>query len=110
KSLDRMALRHLLCPTEIRALRLVFGRDYRKLGELDLSSVQHFILKLMVKEKQEKDKIESKPDKNEKRGEAREKSKSITVKRERKNEENTSQGTKDAKSFKVLLIEEKEKG
>nr|GFD38027.1 putative reverse transcriptase domain-containing protein [Tanacetum cinerariifolium] len=28
---------------EIRGLRLVFGKDYRKLGELGLSSVQHFI-------------------------------------------------------------------
>ncbi|GJZ68200.1 retrotransposon protein, putative, ty3-gypsy subclass [Tanacetum coccineum] len=28
---------------EIRSLRLVFGKDYRKLGELVLSSVQHFI-------------------------------------------------------------------
>nr|GFD44389.1 putative nucleotidyltransferase, ribonuclease H [Tanacetum cinerariifolium] len=37
KSLDCMALQLLLCPTEIRALRLVFGRDYRKLGELGLS-------------------------------------------------------------------------
>nr|GEV11493.1 putative nucleotidyltransferase, ribonuclease H [Tanacetum cinerariifolium] len=42
-----MALRLLLCPTEIRGLRLVFGRDYRKLEELGLSSVQHFILKSM---------------------------------------------------------------
>nr|GFA76601.1 putative nucleotidyltransferase, ribonuclease H [Tanacetum cinerariifolium] len=32
---------------EIRGLRLIFGRDYRKLGELGLSSVQHFILKPM---------------------------------------------------------------
>ncbi|GJW61409.1 hypothetical protein Tco_0110744 [Tanacetum coccineum] len=37
-----------MCPTEIRSLRLVFGKDYRKLGELVLSSVQHFILKPMV--------------------------------------------------------------
>nr|GFB93602.1 putative nucleotidyltransferase, ribonuclease H [Tanacetum cinerariifolium] len=47
KSLDCMALRLLLCPTEIQGLRLVFGRDYRKLGELGLSSVQRFILKPM---------------------------------------------------------------
>nr|GFD00101.1 putative reverse transcriptase domain-containing protein [Tanacetum cinerariifolium] len=32
---------------EIRGLRLVFGRDYRKLRELGLSSVQHVILKPM---------------------------------------------------------------
>nr|GFD37758.1 putative nucleotidyltransferase, ribonuclease H [Tanacetum cinerariifolium] len=32
-----MALRLLLCPTEIRGLRLIFGRDYRKVGELGLS-------------------------------------------------------------------------
>nr|GFC14717.1 putative reverse transcriptase domain-containing protein [Tanacetum cinerariifolium] len=44
KSLDCIALRLLLCPTKIRGLRLVFRRDYRKLGELGLSSVQHFIL------------------------------------------------------------------
>nr|GFC48927.1 putative nucleotidyltransferase, ribonuclease H [Tanacetum cinerariifolium] len=42
-----MALRLLMCPTEIRGLRLVFGRDFRKLGELGLCLVQHFILKLM---------------------------------------------------------------
>nr|GEY63483.1 putative nucleotidyltransferase, ribonuclease H [Tanacetum cinerariifolium] len=47
KSLDCMALQLLLCPTEIRGLRLIFGRDYIKLGELGLSSVQYFILKLM---------------------------------------------------------------
>nr|GFC84753.1 retrotransposon protein, putative, Ty3-gypsy subclass [Tanacetum cinerariifolium] len=47
KSLDCMALRLLLCLTEIRGLRLIFGRDYRKLGELGLSLVQHFILKPM---------------------------------------------------------------
>ncbi|GKG30508.1 retrotransposable element Tf2, partial [Tanacetum coccineum] len=29
---------------ENRSLRLVFGKDYRKLGELVLNSVQHFIL------------------------------------------------------------------
>ncbi|GJV73751.1 putative nucleotidyltransferase, ribonuclease H [Tanacetum coccineum] len=34
KSLDCMVLRLLLCPTEIRSLRLVFGKDYRKLREL----------------------------------------------------------------------------
>ncbi|GKE81578.1 retrotransposon protein, putative, ty3-gypsy subclass, partial [Tanacetum coccineum] len=33
---------------EIRSLRLIFGKDYRKLGELVLSSVHHFILKPMV--------------------------------------------------------------
>nr|GFB71670.1 putative polyprotein [Tanacetum cinerariifolium] len=47
KLLDCMALQLLLCPTEIRGLRLVFGRDYRKPGELGLSSVHHFILKPM---------------------------------------------------------------
>nr|GFC19787.1 putative nucleotidyltransferase, ribonuclease H [Tanacetum cinerariifolium] len=36
---------------KIRGLRLVFGRDYRKLRELGLSSVQHFILKPMVSER-----------------------------------------------------------
>nr|GFB68218.1 putative nucleotidyltransferase, ribonuclease H [Tanacetum cinerariifolium] len=41
-------LRLLLCPTEIRGLRLIFRRDYRKLEELGLSSVQHFILKPMA--------------------------------------------------------------
>ncbi|GKF57870.1 hypothetical protein Tco_0171407 [Tanacetum coccineum] len=38
-----MVLRLLLCPTEIRSLRLIFGKDYRNLGELVLSLVQHFI-------------------------------------------------------------------
>nr|GFC73825.1 retrotransposon protein, putative, Ty3-gypsy subclass [Tanacetum cinerariifolium] len=33
--------------TEIRGLCLIFGKDYRKLGELGLSSVHHFILKPM---------------------------------------------------------------
>ncbi|GKB96183.1 hypothetical protein Tco_0982320 [Tanacetum coccineum] len=42
-----MVHRPLLCPTEIQSLRLVFGKDYRKLGELVLSLVQHFILKPM---------------------------------------------------------------
>ncbi|GKF95296.1 hypothetical protein Tco_0288031 [Tanacetum coccineum] len=42
-----MVHRLLLCPTEIRSLRFIFGKDYRKLGELVLSSVQHFILKQM---------------------------------------------------------------
>nr|GFC74604.1 retrotransposon protein, putative, Ty3-gypsy subclass [Tanacetum cinerariifolium] len=37
KSLDCMALRLLLCPTEIQGLRLVFGRDYRKPEELGKS-------------------------------------------------------------------------
>nr|GEV63617.1 Gag-Pol polyprotein [Tanacetum cinerariifolium] len=44
----------------------------------------------LVKEKQENDKIRSKPDKNGKRGEASEKSKAITVKKEREDEENTN--------------------
>ncbi|GJY78042.1 hypothetical protein Tco_0483843 [Tanacetum coccineum] len=44
-----MVHRLLLCPTKIRSLRLIFGKDYRKLGELVLSSVHHFILKPLVK-------------------------------------------------------------
>nr|GFC76229.1 retrotransposon protein, putative, Ty3-gypsy subclass [Tanacetum cinerariifolium] len=36
---------------KIRGLRLIFGRDYRKLGELGLSSVQHFILNPMVSQR-----------------------------------------------------------
>ncbi|GJT46249.1 retrotransposon protein, putative, ty3-gypsy subclass [Tanacetum coccineum] len=36
---------------KIRSLRLVFGKDYKKLGELVLSSVQHFILRPMVNQR-----------------------------------------------------------
>nr|GEU48607.1 hypothetical protein [Tanacetum cinerariifolium] len=43
-----------------------------------------------VKDKQEKDKIRSKPDKNGKRGEAGKSQKAVTVKRARKTEENAS--------------------
>ncbi|GJW72873.1 putative reverse transcriptase domain-containing protein [Tanacetum coccineum] len=47
KSLDCMVLRLLLCPTEIQSLRLIFGRDYRKLGELVLKKTEldeYFVL------------------------------------------------------------------
>nr|GEV01468.1 hypothetical protein [Tanacetum cinerariifolium] len=60
-----------------------------------------------VKERQENDKIRSKPDKNGKHGKARKSQKPITVKKEEKNEENTSQGTKYANSYKIVLLEEK---
>nr|GEZ41942.1 reverse transcriptase domain-containing protein [Tanacetum cinerariifolium] len=43
-----------------------------------------------VKDKQEKDKIRSKPNKNEKRGEAGKSQKAVTVKRARKTEEDAS--------------------
>nr|GFB62937.1 hypothetical protein [Tanacetum cinerariifolium] len=59
----------------------------------------------LMKEKQEKDKIGSKPNKNGKRGEARQCQKQSQSRK--KNEENTSQRTKYANSYKVLLIGEK---
>ncbi|GKC00017.1 putative reverse transcriptase domain-containing protein [Tanacetum coccineum] len=50
---DQESLSCLDTPTSIvsdrdPSLRLIFGKDYRKLGELVLSSVHHFILKPMV--------------------------------------------------------------
>nr|GEV21696.1 RNA-directed DNA polymerase, eukaryota, reverse transcriptase zinc-binding domain protein [Tanacetum cinerariifolium]GEV91515.1 RNA-directed DNA polymerase, eukaryota, reverse transcriptase zinc-binding domain protein [Tanacetum cinerariifolium] len=59
-----------------------------------------------VKEKQEKDKIGSKPDKNEKRGKARQCRKPIIVKKE----ENTSSRDKKCKSYKEYTFKIKEKG
>nr|GEW34119.1 reverse transcriptase domain-containing protein [Tanacetum cinerariifolium] len=63
-----------------------------------------------VKNKREKDKIETKSDKNEKRGEAREKFKAVTVDREGKTEENAKRMVENARTVKTLLkIKERKK-
>nr|GEX64186.1 hypothetical protein [Tanacetum cinerariifolium] len=64
------------------------------------------IIMKKVKERQEKDKIGSKPDKKEV-WRSPEKSKAVTVNKARKNEENTSQRGQICNSYKVVLQEEK---
>nr|GFC53553.1 hypothetical protein [Tanacetum cinerariifolium] len=49
---------------KIRGLRLISGRDYRKLGELGLSSVQHFNLEPMEKLKEARSRQKSYADKH----------------------------------------------
>nr|GEY21369.1 reverse transcriptase domain-containing protein [Tanacetum cinerariifolium] len=76
-------------------LQLVQANPYHGFeGEIPHTHINNF-KRIMVKEKQEKDKIGTKPDKNGKRGKARQCRRPITVKKAEK-EENTSQGTKDA--------------
>nr|GEY73127.1 reverse transcriptase [Tanacetum cinerariifolium] len=85
--------------TDHSALKYLFAKKDSK------ARLLRWVLLLLVKENLEKDKIRSKPDKNEKCGP--EKSKAISVKKARKNEENKSQRTKNAKSYKVILQEKK---
>nr|GEV27600.1 hypothetical protein [Tanacetum cinerariifolium] len=61
----------------------------------------------VVKEKQEKDKIGSKPDKNGKRGKARQCRRPITVEKEEKKKKIQAQGTKDANPRKLYTLKKK---
>nr|GEX73977.1 hypothetical protein [Tanacetum cinerariifolium] len=65
---------------------------------MEVLTLDHYVLVKKVKDKQEKDKIESKPDKNGKRGEARQCRKPITVQKERKMKKIQVQWTKRYKS------------
>nr|GEZ11554.1 reverse transcriptase [Tanacetum cinerariifolium] len=63
--------------------------------------------KAKVKNKQEKEKIGTKPDKNRKRGEAREKFKAVTVDREGKTEQNAKTMVKNACTVKECQEKDK---
>nr|GEX29819.1 hypothetical protein [Tanacetum cinerariifolium] len=61
-----------------------------------IDKTPYTITEALVKEKQETDKIETKPDKNGKRGKARQCRRPITVKKAEKRRKYKVQGTKDA--------------
>nr|GEW44199.1 reverse transcriptase domain-containing protein [Tanacetum cinerariifolium] len=64
---------------------------------------------LSVKENREKDKIESKPDKNGKRGEAQKSQKQSQSIKQEKTEENSKRRAVNAKSYKLYLRKKKER-
>nr|GFA68320.1 hypothetical protein [Tanacetum cinerariifolium] len=60
------------------------------------TGASHSMISMLVKEKQEKAKIGTKPDENKKRGRAQQCQRPVTVKKAEKGKKIPSQGTKDA--------------
>nr|GEW13120.1 zf-CCHC domain-containing protein/UBN2 domain-containing protein [Tanacetum cinerariifolium] len=95
--LDSQRLIHMMPPA--RALKSIQDMEDHSQNCLgcDMQKLKESIHAIQVKDKQEKDKIETKPGKNKKRGKARQCKSPVTVKKTEKEKKIQTKGTKNAK-------------